>query len=127
MSPSTCFRLDNLLPTRRNKIAAYRTQEDRLPLIKNMLTELSDYVLPRPDIVDMKKADLYWKWRPLLPKEYQDITCPHPGDEVLNKIRDERRLKSKEYNAKCKEMATKSDKKPAKPTPKPTKTASKKV
>jgi hypothetical protein len=37
-------------------------------------------------IPEIKKCELYNKWRPLMPdKRTADIMCPHPGDEVLNR------------------------------------------
>ena len=62
--------------------------ENMIKWFKNMMSELKQ--LTAPGMKDMKKADLYTKWRPLLPKEYRDITCPHPGDDVLKKVRDQR-------------------------------------
>ena len=43
--------------------------------------------IPLPGIPDIKKVELYKKYRPLIPTEYQDITCPYPSEDVLKKIK----------------------------------------
>ena len=35
----------------------------------------------------MKQVPLYTKWRPLLPIELQDITCPKSSEDVFNKCK----------------------------------------
>ena len=72
---------------------------------------------------DIKAADLYNKWRPLLPPECRDITCPHPGDEVLQKVANERKSKAAARAAK----ATNETEKGAKKGAKRIKTATKKA
>lgn len=46
-------------------------------------------------IPEIKQVELYMKLRVLLPTEYQDITCPHPGDNIMNKMRAERKERTK--------------------------------
>ena len=49
--------------------------------------------LKKPGLSDQKQVHLYSKWRPLIPIEYQDITCPKPSDEVI--LRMKKDLKAK--------------------------------
>ena len=49
--------------------------------------------LKPPGLKPIKQVELYTKWRPLLPKEVQDMTCPRPSEEVLNLIKAERKMK----------------------------------
>ena len=50
-----------------------------------------------PGIADIKKVELFTNFRPLLPPQFQDMSCPDPGKEVLQKIKTEEkeRLKGK--------------------------------
>jgi hypothetical protein len=59
------------------------------------LKKLTPHVLVSPGLKDIKKVELYTKFRPLLQEKNQDITCPHPGDEVLNLIKSQRQEKAK--------------------------------
>lgn len=86
-------RKDDLLPTKRNKLAVYRTAEERKPLIKNLLSELE--VLPAPGLKPIKGAEMFSKWRPLLPEWARDETCPYPGDAIMDQIKSERNEKAK--------------------------------
>ena len=51
-------------------------------------------VLKEPGIRPIKQVELYQKWRPLLPKEKRDLTCPKPTAEVMTKVRDDKRAKA---------------------------------
>ena len=59
------------------------------------LKELTPHVLISPGLKDIKKVELYTKFRSLLQEKNRDITCPHPGDEVLNSIKSQRQEKAK--------------------------------
>ena len=52
-----------------------------------------------------KEVELFAKWRPLLPIQYQDITCPRPLDEVMARVKAEIDEKRKERGAKKKKSA----------------------
>ena len=89
-------KVDNLLPTRRNKIAVFRSPEERAPLIRNLLTELKN--LDPPGLNKEKQVELYSKWRPLLKPENRERTCPKPSDEIIERVKKtkkERRIKRK--------------------------------
>ena len=47
-------------------------------------------VIPDPGIPDIKRVELFTKYRPLIPLQFQYINCPHPGDNALEKIKSER-------------------------------------
>eukprot|EP00957_Ditylum_brightwellii_P079857 6073941-Ditylum_brightwellii.AAC.1 len=79
-------------------------EEDRAPLIKNMLTDLE---LEDPSrIKEIKQCEMFTKWGPLLKPENAAITCPKPPLEVLecNKKRiaekSKARAEAKRNNAK---------------------------
>ena len=46
--------------------------------------------IPECGIPDIKKVELYTKYRPLVPEEFRDTICPFPGDDILQKIKKER-------------------------------------
>ena len=50
---------------------------------------------PPAGVPAIKQVELYKKYRPLIPKKWQDITCPHPGEEILNAIKTERNEKQR--------------------------------
>ena len=35
-----------------------------------------------PGLNSIKQVDLFTKWRPIVPFEYKNITCPEPSEEV---------------------------------------------
>ena len=47
------------------------------------------------DIAPIKQLELYEKFRPLIPKQYQDETCPYPGDEIFYGEKRKKSLKAK--------------------------------
>lgn len=58
-----------------------------------------------PGLKPRKQVEMYTKWRPLLPEDKKDITCPRPSDQVFAAVKAEivesreRRQKVKERNA----------------------------
>ena len=46
-------------------------------------------------IVPIKQVELYLKWRPLLPDEYKDEMCPKPSDQVMEKVKNDKKDKAK--------------------------------
>ena len=41
----------------------------------------------RPGLKDIKKVELFCKYRSLIPKRCRDITCPDPGQEVIDNVK----------------------------------------
>jgi hypothetical protein len=60
---------------------------------KNVLQTLKP-----PGLRPIKQVDLYEKFRPYVPRQYWDKTCPKPSDEVLESVRKERADKRKTKN-----------------------------
>ena len=48
-----------------------------------------------PGLSEIKQVELYLKWRNVVPDKFQDIMCPKPSDEVLEKIKNQKRDKAK--------------------------------
>ena len=48
-----------------------------------------------PGLKDMKAVDLYFKYRKFLPKEFQDITCPRPAQDIIDTFKGERNTKQR--------------------------------
>ena len=55
-----------------------------------------------PGLNKLKQVDLYKKWRPLLPPQFRDITCPKPPDTIVLEVREERRTKARHRQQKKK-------------------------
>ena len=49
-----------------------------------------------PGIPAIKQVELFSKYRSLLPVQFHDITCPDPGADVKDKIKQERNTKQRE-------------------------------
>ena len=60
-------------------------------------------ILASPGVPDIKKVELYKKYCPLIPQQYRDITCPHPGEDVLLRIKTERNKKAQQRQKAKKE------------------------
>jgi hypothetical protein len=56
-----------------------------------------------PGIPPIKQVELFSKYCGLLPVQFQDITCPDPGDNIKIKIKSERNTKQRE-RTKAKRM-----------------------
>jgi hypothetical protein len=63
-----------------------------------------------PGIPPIKQVELFSKYCGLLPVQYQDITCPDPGDDVKIKIKSEHNTKQRE-RTKAKRMKFEDDNK----------------
>ena len=46
-----------------------------------------------PGIPEIKRVEIFTKWRPLLPPYVRDLTCPLPLDVVIQKIKDKQNTK----------------------------------
>ena len=66
-------------------------------------------VIPDPIIPDIKRIELFAKYRLLIPLQFQDITCPHPGNKALAKIKSERNTRVRKRQKQ--KMETKKEKK----------------
>ena len=49
-----------------------------------------------PEIADIKKVELYTKWRHLIPDQYQNEMCPKPKDNIINKVKKSKPKKAKD-------------------------------
>ena len=65
------------------KVPKGSTIQDR----NRLIVETQPPNLDKPGLSVMKQVHMYTKWRPLLPIELQDITCPKPSDDVVNKCK----------------------------------------
>lgn len=82
----------------------------RQDLRKNMKAEeratvVGDYekhleALEPPGIKPIKQYELWHKWRPYIPLEYQDILCPKPSQEVIDDIKKSNNERSKKAAGK---------------------------
>jgi hypothetical protein len=51
--------------------------------------------LKAPGLRPIKQVELYKKFRPFVPCEFWEDTCPRPSDEVLTQVKDESSKKRK--------------------------------
>jgi hypothetical protein len=49
----------------------------------------------KPGLLEIKQVELWSKYRPLVPKEYQDKCCPRPCKEVIDREKDKKKEKGK--------------------------------
>ena len=56
----------------------------------------------KPGLKPRKQVEMYTKWRPLLPENKRDITCPRPDDEEIKEVKAEI-VESRERNKRKKE------------------------
>ena len=66
-----------------SKVPKGGTIEER----KQLISDPEPPNLVKPGLSFMKQVHLYTKWRPLLPIELQDITCPKPPEDVFHKCK----------------------------------------
>ena len=64
------------------------------PTWNNSLSILFPDLEKSPGIADIKKVELYTKWRKLIPSQFQDEICPKPEDNVLLKIKAQKAKKA---------------------------------
>jgi hypothetical protein len=57
------------------------------------LGNLSATPLNPPGLKEIKQVELWTKFRRFLKRENQDLTCPYPGDDVIDRIRKQRNAK----------------------------------
>ena len=55
--------------------------------------------IPEPGIKEIKRVELYSKYRPLIPEEFQDETCPYPGKDVMDRIKAKKNATARERAA----------------------------
>jgi hypothetical protein len=79
---------------------------ERLALLKSPQLES----IVAPGIPPIKQEELFTKYRGLLPVQFQEITCPDPGNDIKIKIKSERNTKQRE-RTKAKRMKCKDDNK----------------
>lgn len=70
-----------------------------LHVIKNQM-----FCLEPPGLKEIKIVELATKWRKFVPPEYQDEICPIPPQELLNRIKEQRKNKNK-ARAQAKQQA----------------------
>jgi hypothetical protein len=71
------------------------TEQERQNILDSYDLEDMD-VLTTDGIKTIKQVELYAKWRKHVPEEYKSPLYDHPGDDVLQAVRDDRKSK-KEY------------------------------
>ena len=54
-----------------------------------------------PGIKEIKQVELYTKWRKLIPEQFQNIICPKPANDIINRVKKNKadRAKSKKSNS----------------------------
>ena len=53
---------------------------------QNYLETMKPSLIKKPGLSNQKQVHLYSKWRLLIPIEYQDISCPKPSDDVIQRM-----------------------------------------
>jgi hypothetical protein len=92
------------------------TTEHRMDLKKNSEVErsqiLNDFDVERMDKLNdvegirlIKQVELYTKWRKHVPDEYKSPLYDHPGEDVLQSVKDDRKNKKKYIKENRKRMA----------------------
>ena len=72
------------------------TDLERVIKIKKRLAEMTP--MTKPGIRQIKQLELALKWRPLVPKEYQDDICPLPSPEFIADYREKINAKNRAKN-----------------------------
>ena len=98
------IREDNLKPTNRNRKARQMDAAERDAKLKEMEDKLEE-LIPTP-LKPIKQVELYKKWRPLIPLEFREITCPKPSDEVIEAHKRRTREKAQASRARKKIQLT---------------------
>ena len=72
------------------------------------LAEWKPVLLQAPGIPDIKRCELFNKYRSLVPKPFQDLMCPKPPKEILDGQKKIRAVKAKaKFDAKKKKSKKK--------------------
>ena len=72
------------------------------------LQQLKLVLLKEPGIPEIKRCELYNKYRPLVPEPYREMICPKPPQEVLD---NQRKIKNEKVRAKAHQKKKKPGKK----------------
>jgi hypothetical protein len=65
-----------------------------------LMNTQAGYLYPyRPGLKPIKRVELFCKYRALLPKRCQDITCPDPGQDVIDSVKKTRAEKNADKRA----------------------------
>jgi len=73
-----------------------KNSDQRQEILKNFPGNIA--TINPPGLPDVKKVEMYSKYRSFLPNEFQDVLCPFPGQDVIdriNKTRNEKRTEKK--------------------------------
>ena len=62
---------------------------------KNRLQNEFPIMETAPGLAPIKQCELFLKWRSFVPEEYKDSICPEPPAEVLEKVKSEKKEKSR--------------------------------
>ena len=65
--------------------------------------------LVRPSIPPIKQVDLFSKYCALIPVEFQEETCPDPGEDIKGSIKREKNTKQRDRQ-KAKRMKVENEK-----------------
>ena len=80
-------------------------QDEDPELRLSRLQYLEPCQLEPPGISNIKRCELFNKLRPLLILENREITCPHPGQEILDRINKLKNEKKGVYEKRKKALA----------------------
>ena len=85
-------------------------QDEDPELRLSRLRDLEPCQIEPPGISDIQRCELFNKLRPFLRPENRDITCPHPGQEILDRINKRKNEKKGVYKKRKKALAKISEK-----------------
>jgi hypothetical protein len=63
-----------------------------------------------PGIPPIKQVELFSKYRALIPVEFQEATCPDPGEDIKGSIKRERNTKQRDRQKEAKRIKVENDK-----------------
>ena len=66
------------------------TYAEAVKLRRDLIRNTDINTIPSPGINPYKQFELYKNYRPYLPQEFQDVTCPKPSDEIFSLIKKEK-------------------------------------
>ena len=79
-------------------------QDEGPELCLSRLQDLEPSQLEPPGISDIKRCELFNRLRPFLRPENRYITCPHPGQEILDRIKYRKNKKKDVYEKQKKTL-----------------------